>query len=95
MWNATDPELCRNLFVGSIINVKISPLEFVVQGLNFGAGVNVIFHRLARWAPGGREDNDDGFPTLLSVTHDAAETMLKFGTAFGEVLGKGWRNEEG
>ena len=79
--------------VVAVFDVDVGPFELVVERLDFLARVNFVFHGLARRAPGGGEDEDDGFAAFFGISHDLAVAVFELGAAFGEVLGEGGEGE--
>jgi hypothetical protein len=93
--DARDTEGFGGFFVAvvTVFDVDVGPFELVVEGLDFLAGVNLVFHGLARRAPGGGEDEDDGFAAFFGISHDFTVAVFELGAAFGEVLGEGGEGE--
>lgn len=80
--------------VVAVVDIDVGPLEFVMEGLDFLAGVNLVLHGLARRAPGGGEHEDNRLAAFLGVSHDFAIAVLELGAAFWEVLGKSGEGDE-
>lgn len=93
--DARDTEGFGGFFVAvvAVFDVDVGPFEFVMEGLDFLAGVNLVLHGLARGAPGGGEDEDDRFTAFFGISHDLAVAVFELGAAFGEVLGEGGEGE--
>ena len=89
MRNAADAELLHGSLVARGIRIEVGPDELVVVGFHGVAGIDVVLHGLARAAPDGGEDGDDGLVVLLGLAQRGAEeSFSNFGLPFGKSAEK-------
>lgn len=86
--NAADACFFCCTAVAAVIDIEVGPDKFVMVGLYGGAGIHVLFHRLARWAPSGGEDEDDRLAFLFGGIDGAGRAAFECGAAFGEITGE-------